>query len=252
MFTPFRLLFKGALRDRVSLLWAVAFPLVFLVVLGFIFPTHAYRQQLLLGMLALSVLFFGLQGIAFESLYQRNRGVYKLLRATPYRITAFVAHLTLARGLVALICGALVVLLGMLIFNLWFRWETVLLFLPPLVLATLCFTFLGLIVSNLSQNETQVSMINNIVTLPMLFASEVFYNLHSAPGWIMIVGHIFPLSYLIDAEKAALAVNVSGVAFSTLILLAMTLLTLLLAVATFRWDADASPLHRFRSVPAIS
>lgn len=252
MFTAFRLLFKGALRDRVSLLWAIAFPLIFLVVLGFIFPTQVYRQQLLVGMLALSVLFFGLHGIAFESLVQRNSGVYKLLHATPYRVTAFVITLTLARGLIALLSGALVALAGMLIFNMWLRWESVLLFLPLLVLATLCFTFLGLTISNLAQNETQVSMINNVVTLPMLFASEIFYSLSAAPSWVKGVGHVLPLSYLIDGEKAALVANASGVIVSAVILLGFTLLALALAVFTFRWDPDASPVRRILHARATS
>lgn len=244
MFITFRTLFKGALRDRTSLAWAIAFPAIFLVVLGFIFPAPAYRQQLLAGMVALSVLFFGLHGIAFESLFQRNSGVYKLLRATPYRTIAFVTNLTLARGLVALISGAIVTLIGMLIFNTWLRWESLLLLLPLLVLATLCFTFLGLFVSNLSQNETQVSMLNNIITLPMMFTSEIFYSLSAAPAWLRIIGQALPLSYLIDGEKAALAVNVSSLVLPMLVLLGFTLLALVLAVATFRWDRDALPVRR--------
>lgn len=252
MFTAFRLLFKGALRDRVSLLWAIAFPVIFLVVLGFIFPTPAYRQQLLAGLLALSVLFFGLHGIAFESLSQRNSGVYKLLRATPYRIIAFVTNLTLARGLVALLCGAFVAIAGMLIFNVWFRWESVLLLLPLLVLATLCFSFLGMTVSNLAQNEAQVSMFSTVITLPMIFASEVFYSLSTAPGWVRVVGRVFPLSYLVEGEKAALLGDVSGVVFPTVILLGFTLLALTLAVVTFRWDPDASPMRRILRIRAAS
>jgi ABC-2 type transport system permease protein len=160
--------------------------------------------------------------------------------ATPYRIIAFVTNLTLARGLVALLSGAIVAMIGMLIFNVWFRWESVLLFLPMLVLATLCFTFLGLTVSNLAQNETQVSMLNNVVTLPMMFASEVFYSLSAAPDWVKGVGRVFPLSYLVDGEKAALAVNASGVVLPTVILLGFTLLALALAVV----DPDASLVLR--------
>ncbi len=243
MFITFSMLLKGALRDRVSLFWAIAFPLIFLVVLGFIFPAPAYRWQLLTGMLALSVLFFGLQGIAFDSLYQRNSGVYKLLRATPYRTITFVTQLTLARSIVALLSGAVVTIAGMLLFNLWFRWERVLLLLPILFLATLCFTFLGFIVSNLSQNETQVSVISNIVTLPMMFASEIFYSLSTAPNWVKVVSHVLPLSYVIDGEHAALAVNVFGIVSSILVLLGFTILALSLAVVTFRWDPDASPVH---------
>lgn len=248
MFTTFSILFKGALRDRTSLIWGIAFPLAFLLVLGFIFHTPAYRLQLLLGMLALSVLFFGLYGVAFESLAQRNSGVYKLLRATPYRTITFIANLALAYSLVALISSIVVVGIGSLIFNIWFSWESILLLLPIVMLATLNFALLGLLFSNLSQKETQVNMISNIVVLPMMFASEVFYSLNGAPVWVGIVGRILPLSYLIEGEHAALAGNLVGLALPLLALSGFTILALLLAVATFRWDRDASPVRRILSM----
>src|SRR5215831_17450989 len=150
MFVPFRTLLCGAFRDRVSLVWAIAFPLVLLLALGFVFPEASYRRQLLGSMLALSVMFFSLYGIAFESLAQRNQGVYKLLRATPYRTLAFVVNLALARGLVALLSSALVGLVGALVFQIAIGVSTVLLLAPVLVLATLCFTCIGLVVGNLS------------------------------------------------------------------------------------------------------
>jgi len=240
MLTTFSILVKGALRDRTSLLWGIAFPLFFLIVLGFIFHSTAYRQQLLLGMLALSVLFFSLYGVAFESLAQRNSGVYKLLRATPYRTITFVANLTCAYGVVALLSSAIVIVAGMLIFNIWLRWESILLLLPIVVLATLCFALLGLIISSLSQKEAQVNMVSNIVVLPMMFASEVFYSLSVVPTWVKIVGRLLPLSYLIEGEQAALAGNLAGLVLPLLTLGGFTVLTLLLAVATFRWDHDAS------------
>ena len=64
------------------------------------------------------------------------------------------------------------------------------------------------------------------------------------------MSRVFPLSYLIDGEKAALAVNASGAVPPTLILLGFTLLTLILAVLTFRWDPDASPVRRILRVRA--
>src|SRR5262249_55231050 len=154
---PFRTLLHGALRDRVSLVWAIGFPLVLLLALGFTFPTPGYRHQLLVGLLTLSVMFFSLYGIAFESLAQRNQGVYKLLRATPYHTLAFVINLTLARGAVALLCSTLVGVVGVLVFQIAITPTSVLLLAPVLVLATLCFTCIGFTVGNLSQNEAQVA-----------------------------------------------------------------------------------------------
>jgi ABC-2 type transport system permease protein len=252
MFVPYRILLRGALRDRVSLAWAIVFPLVLLLALGFAFPSSGYRRQLLVGMLTLSVMFFSLYGIAFESLAQRNQGVYKLLRATPYRTLAFVVNFTLARSIVALLSSTVVAVIGVLVFHLAISVSAVLLLVPVLTLATLCFTFIGLIVGNLSQTETQVAGLNNLVTLPMIFASEAFYSLAAAPAWVHTLSRVFPLSHALDAVSAALAGSASSVVMPLLFVLAYTVLALALAVLTFRWDPDAAPLRRSTRVAHMS
>ena len=243
MLTTFRTLLRGALRDRISLFFAVVFPIGTLLVLGFVFPSPDYRRQLLAGMLAVSALFFSLNGIAFESLFQRNSGVYKLLRATPYKTITFITNLTASRGVVALLSCTLVAISGVIIFGIALSWQSVLLLLPVLVLGILCFTFLGLTISNLVQNENQVAMLSNIVTLPMIFTSATFYSLSNAPSWVTTIGHALPFSYLIDAEHAAFAGNAAGVVSPLLILSGFTLLAMLLALVTFRWDPNAPPLR---------
>ena len=87
-------------------------------------------------------------------------------------------------------------------------------------------------------------MFNNIVTLPMIFSSATFYSLSAAPAWIKTIGYAFPFSYLIDGEHAAFAANAAGAFFPSLILLAFTALSLVLAVATFRWDPNTPIIRR--------
>jgi ABC-2 type transport system permease protein len=250
MLTTFRTLMRDALRDRISLFFATVFPIGALLVLGFVFPSPDYRRQLLAGMLAVSVLFFSLNGIAFESLFQRNSGVYKLLRATPYKSISFITNLTASRGVVALLSCTLVAIVGVLTFGIALSWQSVLLLIPVMVLGILCFTFLGLTISNLVQNENQVAMLNNIVTLPMIFTSATFYSLSNAPSWVTTIGHLLPFSYLLDAEHAAFAGNAGGVVFPLLILFGFTLIAMLLALVTFRWDPNAPPMRRMLRVRA--
>jgi ABC-2 type transport system permease protein len=244
MFVPFRTLLRGALRDRLSLAWAIVFPLVLLLALGSAFPSATYQRQLFVGMLTLSIMFFSLYGIAFESLAQRNQGVYKLLRATPYHTLAFVVNLTLARGTVALLSSVLVGAVGVLVFHIAITPTSILLLAPVLVLATLCFTFIGLMIGNLSQTETQVAGLNNLVTLPMIFASEAFYSLGAAPTWVQTLSRVLPLSHVLDGVGAALAGSASGIVTSLLFVLGYTVLALAFAVLTFRWDPNAAPLRR--------
>lgn len=194
-------------------------------------------------MLAVSTLFFSLNGIAFESLFQRNSGVYKLLRTTPYHTITFIANLTASRAIVALLSCTVVAIVGVLTFGIALSWQSVLLLLPILVLGTLCFTLLGLTISNFAQNENQVAILNNIVTLPMIFTSATFYSLSIAPAWVKTIGHALPFSYLIEGEHAALAGNAAGFLVPSLILLGFTVLALVLAVTTFRWDPNAPLIH---------
>ncbi len=238
MLLPFQLLLRGALRDRTSLGYAVVFPVVALVGLGFVFPTASYRHLLLIGMVALSALFFSLNGGAYEAVYQRNTGIYKLLRVTPYRTVSFIASLAAARGTVALLSSAIVAVAGIVIFGIHIHWQSIALLLPVLLLGTLCFTFLGMFVSNLAQNEGQVAMLTNVLTLPMIFVTEIFYSLSGAPAWVRTMGLWLPLSHLIDGVRFALAGDGPGILQPMFLLIGFTLAALALATCTFRWDAN--------------
>lgn len=239
MWTTFRALLAGALRDRISLFYATLFPAALLLALGYFYPDPAYRQQLLIGMLALGTVSFAMMGTGFEVMRQRSRGVYKLLRATPFRTPNFVSALTAARGIITLICTVLVLAVGLIAFGLKLSLAGALLLVPVLALGILCFTCLGFTVGNLAGNEAQVAMLNNLTMWPMMFASEMFYSLARAPEWIRLISKALPLSPFLDAMQAAWAGNLSGMALPMLLLLGWTAAGLALAVVTFRWDPDA-------------
>lgn len=249
MAIPFLVLLRGALRDRISLFYAVVIPGALLLILGTLFPSPGYRQQLIAGTLATSLLFFCCTGVAFESLALRNQGVYKLLRATPFRTIDFASILTAARGVVALASALIVGAIGLVAFGILPPMIGLLSILPLLVLATLTFTFLGLAISNFAQNEGQVSMLTNLVTLPMILASEAFYRLDGAPAWVRLIERALPFGYLIDGVRAGLAGDSPGVLKPTLILAASAILALAISIVTFRWDPAAVPL---RGIPGRS
>ncbi|PZN07801.1 MAG: ABC transporter permease [Bacillota bacterium] len=243
MGTAFRILLRGALRDRISLVWAVLFPVGLLAVLGSFFPDPAYRRHLVGGTVTLSSLFFALSGTAFDVLAQRNRGVYKLLRVTPLRTAAFVTALAAARGVVTLACAGAVLAAGAVAWHLPLGAAEILLLAPVLAVATFCFTLLGFTIGNLAGNEAQTAMLNNLLTLPMVFGSEVFYRLDRAPAWVQAASRVLPLSPALDGVRAALAGQPGDLLGPLAALAGFALLALGLAVVTFRWDPHA-PLRR--------
>ncbi len=244
MWIVFRGLLSGALRDRISLFYALIFPAAALAVLAYFFEDPGYRRHLLVGVTALGGFFFTMSGTGFEVMRQRQRGVYKLLRATPFPTGAFVSALTAARGLIALVCALFVYVGGALFLGAGIAPAGLLLMLPALALGTVCFTALGFILGNLGNTETQVAGINNLFVLPMTFASPVFYSLEGAPRWVQLLSEAMPLRHLVAALQAAAAVDPVAMIRPLVILCGFTAAILLVAVATFRWDPDARLMRR--------
>lgn len=238
MWITFRALLNSALRDRISLFWSILAPLALLLGLGSLFPEPEYRRDLVLGLLAFGCLGFALSGTGFEVMRQRTRGVYKFLKATPFRISAFVTALAGARGLVTLASAVVVLGAGAAVYGIDGTVGSLALFLPVLIIGTACFMFLGFVLGNLGDNENQVAMFNNLFILPQVFANEIFYSLDNAPAWLNTVSRLMPASHFVQALRAAVAQDGSGFVVSTIMLLGMTLLAMLVAVVTFRWNSE--------------
>ena len=72
MWIVFRGLLSGALRDRISLFYALIFPTAALAVLAYFFEDPGYRRHLLVGVTALGGFFFTMSGTGFEVMRQRR------------------------------------------------------------------------------------------------------------------------------------------------------------------------------------
>ncbi|MUG46879.1 ABC transporter permease [Paenibacillus woosongensis] len=241
MITVFTTMLKGMLRDMHTLFWTIAFPVLLLLGLGLYFQQPAYSVKLLSGILAMNVLFGATMVTAFNVMSHRNRGVYKLLRATPFSTFAFVAAMTAARTALSLIVSAVTIAAARLILGVSLSPLSLLLMLVVLLIGTVCFTAIGFIAANLSRDESNVNMISNLISFPMLFTSEAFYSLQHAPAWIQIFGSLQPFHYFVQAMNLALDPigSLPGFGISMLILAVFTIICLGAAALTFRWDNEA-------------
>ncbi len=237
--TSFKLLLKLALRDRISLGWALLFPLGLMIAMSLFFDDPLYRTRLLAGLLAISALFYIAYGMAFDVLGQRNRGVYKLLRITPVRTPIFIVRLALARSVVALGCTLAVLAAGLVILRVPFNIAGLPMLFVVLALGMVAFTFLGFVIGNLGNEESGVATLTNVVTLPLLFLTETFYSLESAPLWIRMLRDALPFNHFLNAIRAPLEGHPSAAIVPLLVVLGYGVLFLGLSTLTFRWDAAA-------------
>jgi len=240
MMTILKTMLRGLSRDIHTLVWNIAFPVALLVGLGLYFNQTGYSYRVLGGVLTTNVLFGATIVTAFYVMSHRNRGVYKLLRATPFSTLSFITATTGARTVLMLAVSGCVLLVGAVLLGTRLSLLSLLLVLAVLLVGTVCFTAIGFIAANLSRDESNVNMISNLIGFPMLFTSEAFYSLAHAPKWVVFIGNIQPFHYLVEAMRIAVfpgeAVSAIWLPFG--ILAGFTVVCVAIAVATFRWDSE--------------
>ncbi|MFF8410781.1 ABC transporter permease [Streptomyces omiyaensis] len=239
---------RAQVRDRTTLFFTFAFPLLFLVVFGLIFKGQAVEESGLtyLSYTAAGVLSWGVAnaavfGSAFTLMQWRADDILRLIRMSPAPLSAVIG----SRYVIALVVGAVQSLLfvgvAMLpVFGLepasgW-PWLV-----PVLALGVTTFLLLGVIVGSLADTPESVAAVANFLMLPMAFLSGSFFPLESMPEWLRNVSLVMPLRYLNDAVSHALAGrgDSSDVLVGCAGLLAFAVVFGAVAAKTFRWTRSS-------------
>ena len=232
----FKSMLSTSIRDKITLLYSLAFPLLLMIGLGYYFNEDYQQLQIVAGVTAISTVFWGMQGIAFQVHVQRNRGVYKLLKITPMPLVSFIAIMVLARTVIGVLMNIVVWIVGIVLFSIDVTSMAVLHTFLLLIVGSLCFTSIGFVISNVAQNEAQINMFSNLIQLPMIFMSEAFYSLQNAPEWVLIIGKLLPFEHYVTALRG-LMLEESGVLLTGYSIPAIYfVLALFISILTFKWD----------------
>lgn len=231
------------LRDRTSVIFTFAFPLLFLVVFGLIFRGQSvngglsYINYIAPGVLSWGIGNAALFGVAFTLMHWRRDDLLRLIWRTPTPLGSVLG----ARYLVALGTGLIqaalftVVALSAFGLHLTGHWP---LALPVLLFGITAFAALGLVVGTLANTPEAVAAIANCVMVPMAFLSGAFYPIDLMPGWLRTLSRALPLRYFDEGVTDAFAGRGGfGVpALDCLALLGFALLFALAAGRFFRWS----------------
>ncbi|WP_018291821.1 ABC transporter permease [Verrucomicrobium sp. 3C] len=228
-------------HDPIELFTRIVQPLLWLLIFGKVMdriraiPTDGlpYLDFLAPGILAQSALFISIfYGIS--AIWERDSGVLTRYLVSPAPRWTLVLGKALGGGVrslsQAIVIFGLAAALGVQI-----RWQ------PGSILAILAFTLLGsalfstlsLIVACLVKTRERLMGIGQLLTMPLFFASNAIYPLHLMPGWLRILSHFNPLTYLVDALRTLMLAQAhSAVGLGTdLAVLSITLTLLVLLAA---------------------
>jgi ABC-2 type transport system permease protein len=164
---------------------------------------NSYIDFLIPGVLALSLM----QGIIFAVINiivnYKELGVLRRLSVTPLTKSDFIASLTLTRLIFGLIQIAILIVIAAVFLNVLPVGGTIgfVNLSVVIILGSLMFVTLGLIISTISNKTATVFPIANLITLPMLFLSGVFFSVSDLPSWLQNIVNLFPLTFLANALR---------------------------------------------------
>jgi ABC-2 type transport system permease protein len=196
-----------------------------------------YIDFLLPGIIAMSIMQSGVFGVAFGFVMLKKRGILRRLLATPMQTGDFIVAQVSTRLLILMTQVLIMVGAGVLFFHLHFIGSIFNMMIVGL-LGGIVFLAIGFALSGISKSEDQVAPLANIITLPMLMLSGVFFSRSNLPGFAHVITNFFPLTYLADGLRniAIEGATLRGVFPQLLGLAVWSVITLFIAVKSFRWE----------------
>lgn len=197
----------------------------------------SYIDFLLPGILAMSIMQGGVFGVAFSFVILKKRGILRRLLATPMPTSDFISAQVLSRLLILMLQVLIMVGAGVLLFKLHFIGNLFNMLVVGVLGGTI-FLAIGFALSGISKSEDQVAPLANIITLPMMMLSGVFFSRSNLPGFAHVITDFFPLTYLADALRAIAIEGATLFDLKTQLLGLGTwaVITLFIAVKAFRWE----------------
>ena len=236
-------------RNSASAFFTFVFPLMFLVIFTLIFGNDDItgpggRETTAATFYTGAIAAFSIVNACYTTLamnvaISRDRGQLKRIRGTPLPPWAFLAGKIGITVLVAILLVAIVTAFGWLFYDVSVPTNT----LPGLVLALVvgaaAFAALGLAITSFVRNEDAAPAVVNATILPLLFISDVFIPLDSAPGWLGTVASIFPVRPLAESMHTAFNPFTEGAAIDVrnlLVMAAWGVFGILVSMRYFRWE----------------
>jgi ABC-2 type transport system permease protein len=191
-------------RNPTAAFFSFMLPLLFLFLFGAIFSGSRQDLDVIVpGIAGMSMLSTTFSALAMNVTFLREEGVLKRIHGTPMPPISYLAGVAANAVTNAGIQMIVVVLAGRLFFGIgWPKdWLELVVF---SVVGVAALAALGVAWSHVIPNFDAAPAYTNIVFLPVIFISGVFYDVNRAPQFLTDIAQVLPLTHIIDGLSAAL------------------------------------------------
>ena len=245
---------KEFLRQRESVVFTLAFPVILLFIFGSVFknkiaPGVTFSQYFVAGMVASGLVNTGFQQLAISIPMSRDLGTLKRLRGTPLSPISYFIGKAIVVTAAMLFQVTLLLGFGVLSFGLhlptsaalWLR------FIWLIVLGSACSTVLGIAFSSIPKSGRGASATVSPIVIILQFISGVFFVFSDLPKWMQDIAAVFPLKWLTQGMRSvflpdSFALKEPGHSWEigkiALILVIWLIIGTVLSVRSFKWSKE--------------
>jgi ABC-type multidrug transport system permease subunit len=195
-----------------------------------------YVDFLIPGLIAMNIMMSCMWGVSYSLIDKRIKKLLRRMVATPMKKSAFmIAQFTARIGLTAMEVS-IIFLFSWLYFDITVQGG----FLPFFILfigGNIAFTGIAVLVSSRTSNTQIGNGLINLVIMPMMILSGIFFSYHNFPDWAISVIEKLPLTMLADSVRSVFneGANTAEIlpAFGILSLIGISFFTV--GIKIYRW-----------------
>ena len=208
-------------RTPITLILSIGLPLLFFVLLSALIGNEVVDERqgvrvvqfLAPGMAAFGVVMATFSFLSIGLAEARSTGVVKRQSGAPVPRWVLIGGRMGAALLLGLTSTALVLAAGVAFYDLQVPNRSVFAILTTLVLASACFSALGLALAMALPTMQLTVAVSNGIVIPLAFISDMFMLTGQMPDWLARIGWLFPLKHLTAVFADALNPYLSGSGF---------------------------------------
>ncbi len=192
------------------------------------------------GLCGIILVFIGTIATALGVVRERQSGTMEQLAVMPFRPHDVFFGKIAPYLLIAAADMAIVVVAGMLLFDVPFRGSV-----ATFALGSLLFLFVtvgtGVVISSVSQTQAQAMQLAVLTMVPQFLLSGLFFPLYAMPWAVRWIGYALPLTWFIKVARGVMARGAPIEALWLPLLVLAAMATVVFAAATLRFRRDLAP-----------
>lgn len=195
-----------------------------------------YIDFLVPGLICMGVMMSCMWGVSYDIIEKRSKKLLRRMIATPMKRSNFLVALITVRIAMNFVEAGLLFLFSWLVFNITIQGSVPAL-LVFFVSGNIAFAGISVFLSSHTSKTEIGNGLINLVSMPMMVLSGIFFSYHNFPGWCIPAIQKFPLTMMADGVRS---IFIEGAGFGetllpSLIMLSVGLVFFIAGQKIFKW-----------------